>query len=50
MSRYDHATEEDLYRGLVVAEFGREDVDLLEYLRVRSPVATPEHIDSGVDA
>lgn len=49
MARYNHAEERDLYRGLVVQEFGRDDVDLLEYLRVRSPVARPEHIDSGVD-
>jgi hypothetical protein len=50
MSRYDHADERDLYRGLVVQEYGPEDVGLLEYLRARSPVADAKQIDSGVDA
>jgi hypothetical protein len=37
MSRYSHADERDLYRGLVVQEFGRGGVDVLEYLARRSP-------------
>jgi hypothetical protein len=35
MSRYDHADETDIYRGLVVQEFGPDGVDLLDYLRRR---------------
>ncbi|MFW6434867.1 MAG: hypothetical protein ACOCY1_00655 [Halovenus sp.] len=42
MSRYHHADERDLYRGLVVDEFGPEHVDLLDYLAHRSPADSYE--------
>jgi len=40
MSRYSHATERDIYRALVVDEFGAVSWD--EYIRRSSRAATVE--------
>jgi len=45
MSRYDHSDEADIYRALVVQEFGADGVDALDYLRDQSR-ADPEGIDA----
>jgi hypothetical protein len=38
------ALERDIYRGLIVREFGPADVDVLDYLRATSR-ADPEGVD-----
>jgi len=44
MGRYDHSDDRDIYRALVVQEFGADDVNALDYLQSQSR-ADPEGID-----
>jgi len=40
MSRYDHTDVQDIMQAIVVQEFGRDDVDALDFLAHRSRADT----------